>query len=124
MIYYYVYFKEENDNLRCQLEAYKNEVHILRSESHCELEIKNQEIKDLQGQLAELEVQLTQAKRAQASESVKLLAMEAKLNAKEKLGTPEKFDVNKIKDDKDCLPVVEQNEKVCYHTLCQNYIVL
>lgn len=100
--------------MRCQLEAYKNEIDILKSEMQCDIDSKAQEINQLQTQISVLETQLTQAKRAQASESVKLLAMEAKLNAKEKQNANDKctFDINKIKDDKENLSNMDQIEKV------------
>lgn len=37
--------KEENDSLRCQLEAYKNEVETVRSDLKTELQVKEQHIK-------------------------------------------------------------------------------
>lgn len=111
----YLIFQEENDNLRCQLEAYKNEIDILKSEMQCDIDSKVHDIHQFQAKIAMLETQLTQAKRAQASESVKLLAMEAKLNAKEKMKAAEKcaFDLKKIKDDKEIISKMEKIEKVC-----------
>jgi hypothetical protein len=43
-----VYFQEENDSLRCQLEAYKNEVDLVRSDLKAELEQKEKQLKMLQ----------------------------------------------------------------------------
>jgi D-mannonate dehydratase len=43
-----VYFQEENDSLRCQLEAYKNEVDLVRSDLKTELEQKEKQLKMLQ----------------------------------------------------------------------------
>merc|ERR1712071_656092 len=40
-----VNLKEENDSLRCQLEAYKNEVETVRSDLKTELQVKEQHIK-------------------------------------------------------------------------------
>jgi len=40
-----VNLKEENDSLRCQLEAYKNEVETVRSDLKTELQLKEQQIK-------------------------------------------------------------------------------
>lgn len=107
-----MFFQEENDNLRCQLEAYKNEIDILKSEMQCDIDTKAQEINQLHAQISVLETQLTQSKRAQASESVKLLAMEAKLNAKEKQNDKSTLDMSKIKDDKENLSNMDQIEKV------------
>lgn len=43
-----VYFQEENDSLRCQLEAYKNEVDLVRSDLKAELDQKEKQMKMLQ----------------------------------------------------------------------------
>jgi bacterioferritin (cytochrome b1) len=43
-----VYLQEENDSLRCQLEAYKNEVDLVRSDLKTELEQKEKQLKMLQ----------------------------------------------------------------------------
>lgn len=43
-----IYFQEENDSLRCQLEAYKNEVDLVRSDLKTELDQKEKQMKMLQ----------------------------------------------------------------------------
>ncbi|CAG7834059.1 unnamed protein product [Allacma fusca] len=43
--------KEENDSLRCQLEAFKNEVDLIKADLKTELEAKDQQLRDLQKQL-------------------------------------------------------------------------
>ncbi len=40
--------REENDTLRCQLEAYKNEVDLLKQENVNSLENKDRQLKGLQ----------------------------------------------------------------------------
>lgn len=40
--------QEENDSLRCQLEAYKNEVETVRSDLKLELQAKEQQVKILE----------------------------------------------------------------------------
>ena len=52
-INFFVYEQEENDSLRCQLEAYKNEVEIVRSDLKLELQMKEQHIKTLEKNLTE-----------------------------------------------------------------------
>nr|CAH0104474.1 unnamed protein product [Daphnia galeata] len=47
------HLKEENDSLRCQLEAYKNEVEIVRSDLKLELQVKEQHVKALEKNLTE-----------------------------------------------------------------------
>ena len=49
----YVCQQEENDSLRCQLEAYKNEVEIVRSDLKLELQVKEQHVKALETNLTE-----------------------------------------------------------------------
>lgn len=41
-------FQEENDSLRCQLEAYKNEVDLVRADLKTELNMKEQQLKMIQ----------------------------------------------------------------------------
>lgn len=42
------FFQDENDSLRCQLEAYKNEICVVRSELQCDINRKNDQIAILQ----------------------------------------------------------------------------
>lgn len=42
------HLKEENDSLRCQLEAYKNEVEIVRADLKIELQAKEQHVRTLE----------------------------------------------------------------------------
>ncbi|KAI9563842.1 hypothetical protein GHT06_011308 [Daphnia sinensis] len=62
------HLKEENDSLRCQLEAYKNEVEIVRSDLKLELQVKEQHVKNLERNLAE--ERLRSVKEKQSSSSV------------------------------------------------------
>ncbi|XP_077987331.1 ecto-NOX disulfide-thiol exchanger 2-like [Glandiceps talaboti] len=64
------HLKEENDSLRCQLEAYKNEVDILKTEYKQFSDIKETNIKALQHALQGLQQQLMAA-RAEAKQSEK-----------------------------------------------------
>ena len=50
--------QEENDSLRCQLEAYKNEVEIIRSDLKLELQAKDQHIKSLDDDVKALKEKL------------------------------------------------------------------
>ncbi|GAB6023774.1 hypothetical protein CHUAL_008527 [Chamberlinius hualienensis] len=52
--------KEENDNLHCQLEAYKNEVDVMMTEGVKEVEEKNKQILTLQQALQGVQQQLIQ----------------------------------------------------------------
>ena len=52
--------KDENDSLKCQLEAYKNELDVNKQESNAELSHKNKQISMLQQTLKGMqEVRLT-----------------------------------------------------------------
>ncbi|KAK2150274.1 hypothetical protein LSH36_414g02021 [Paralvinella palmiformis] len=55
--------KEENDSLKCQLEAYKNEVDLLKLETRNTDDTKDKQIKALQQALQGMQQQLIQAKQ-------------------------------------------------------------
>ncbi|XP_014257458.1 ecto-NOX disulfide-thiol exchanger 2 isoform X2 [Cimex lectularius] len=71
--------KEENDSLRCQLEAYKNEVDLVRSELKAELENTEAQLKVSQHTLQGMQKQLSEAKIAQSKEHAKVIQLEARL---------------------------------------------
>lgn len=48
-------FQDENDSLRCQLEAYKNEVDLVRNDLKSDLMEKDKQVKVLQLQLQTLQ---------------------------------------------------------------------
>lgn len=61
------HLKEENDSLRCQLEAYKNEVEIVRSDLKLELQVKEQHVKNLERNLAEERLRSVKEKQTSLS---------------------------------------------------------
>nr|CAD7268670.1 unnamed protein product [Timema shepardi] len=88
---------EENDSLRCQLEAYKNEVDLVRSDLKTDLDQKDKQLKMLQQTLqgmqqlanafvvlsstaedGEIE-QLMESKRRQAEDELKVRELQARL---------------------------------------------
>lgn len=71
--------KEENDSLRCQLEAYKNEVDLVRSDSMAEVAVRDQQTQLLKQTLQGMQQQLLEAKRKQAEDERALKEMETKL---------------------------------------------
>lgn len=71
--------KEENDSLRCQLEAYKNEVDLVRTELKAELEQTESQLKLAQQTLHGMQQQLVDAKTKQSIEETKVAQLEAKL---------------------------------------------
>lgn len=64
--------KEENDSLRCQLEAYKNEVEVVRADLRTELENKDKQIKMMQQTLKGMQEQLIEARRNQRIDEQKV----------------------------------------------------
>ncbi|KAL7303960.1 hypothetical protein TKK_0003618 [Trichogramma kaykai] len=72
--------KEENDSLRCQLEAYKNEVDILKSETKTDIEVKEKQIKMLQQTLKGMQEQLMQSKKQQVQDDLTIKVLTVKLS--------------------------------------------
>ncbi|KAI8772345.1 ecto-NOX disulfide-thiol exchanger 2-like [Biomphalaria glabrata] len=78
--------KEENDALKCQMEAFKNEVDMVRQEWRTDVEDKDKQIKALQNALQGMQQQLI-AHRAAASR-LELEREENKSERKEDSGKP------------------------------------
>ncbi|KAK0060993.1 ecto-NOX disulfide-thiol exchanger 2 [Biomphalaria pfeifferi] len=78
--------KEENDALKCQMEAFKNEVDMVRQEWRTDVEDKDKQIKALQNALQGMQQQLI-AHRAAASR-LELEREEKKSERKEDSGKP------------------------------------
>ncbi|XP_011689403.1 PREDICTED: ecto-NOX disulfide-thiol exchanger 2 [Wasmannia auropunctata] len=91
--------KEENDSLRCQLEAYKNEVDLLKSETKAELEGKEKQMKMLQQTLKGMQEQLMQSRKQQAQDDQKIKDLTVKLNATKKEEPRESEVITLDKDD-------------------------
>lgn len=64
--------KDENDSLRCQLEAYKNEVDLVRNDMKAEVENKDKQLKMLQHTLQGMQQQLIESRRKQSEEENKV----------------------------------------------------
>ncbi|XP_049778265.1 ecto-NOX disulfide-thiol exchanger 2 [Schistocerca cancellata] len=73
--------REENDSLRCQLEAYKNEVDLVRSDLRTELEQKDKQLKVLQQTLQGMQQQLIESRRRQNEDEVKVRELQARLKS-------------------------------------------
>lgn len=73
------HLKEENDSLRCQLEAYKNEVDLVRTDLKIELENKEKQCKILHQTLQGMQQQLIDSKRKQYEEECKVKELEKKI---------------------------------------------
>ncbi|XP_031355933.1 ecto-NOX disulfide-thiol exchanger 2 isoform X2 [Photinus pyralis] len=71
--------REENDNLRCQMEAYKNEVEVIKVDLKRELEEKDKQFKMLQHTLQGMQQQLIDAKRKQSEEECKAKDLQTKI---------------------------------------------
>ncbi|XP_059476536.1 ecto-NOX disulfide-thiol exchanger 2 isoform X2 [Neocloeon triangulifer] len=74
--------KEENDNLKCQLEAYKNEVDLIRADLKCDNEQRDAQYKLLQQTLQNTQQQLLDATRKLTDKEkiIKDLEMKSPLN--------------------------------------------
>ncbi|XP_059607391.1 ecto-NOX disulfide-thiol exchanger 2 [Phlebotomus argentipes] len=73
--------KEENDSLRCQLEVYKNEVNLVKSDLKSDTDIKDQQIKVLQETIRNMQTQLLENKSREKEKDSKIVDLEAKLKA-------------------------------------------
>ncbi|XP_046609696.1 ecto-NOX disulfide-thiol exchanger 2 isoform X1 [Neodiprion virginianus] len=91
--------KEENDSLRCQLEAYKNEVDVLKSETKTEIDSKEKQMKMLQQTLKGMQEQLVQSKKQQVQDDQKIKDLTGKLNATKKEDPAESEIITLDKDD-------------------------
>ncbi|XP_018577182.1 ecto-NOX disulfide-thiol exchanger 2 [Anoplophora glabripennis] len=76
--------KDENDSLRCQMEAYKNEVEVLKMDYKKDMEDKDKQFKMLQQTLQGMQQQLIDAKRKQSEEEAKVKELQAKLRTENK----------------------------------------
>lgn len=108
----FIHWQDENDSLKCQLEAYKNEIDIMRSEIVSEMESKTQNIHQLKSRLGVLENQLVQAKKNQVQESVKMRILKAKVRSSQADKKGE--EVKEEKADKNAVgaSTLETGEKV------------
>ncbi|KAJ8670638.1 hypothetical protein QAD02_001897 [Eretmocerus hayati] len=91
--------REENDSLRCQLEAYKNEVDLLKSETKTEVDSKDKQMKMLQQTLKSMQDQLMQSKRQLAQDNQRIRDLKFKLNAARKEDSLEDEIITLDKDD-------------------------
>lgn len=77
----FVYWQEENDSLRCQLEVYKNEVDLVKSDLKSDTDIKDQQIKVLQETIRNMQTQLLENKSREKEKESKIVDLESKLKA-------------------------------------------
>uniref|UniRef100_A0A1B0D578 Ecto-NOX disulfide-thiol exchanger 1/2 domain-containing protein n=1 Tax=Phlebotomus papatasi TaxID=29031 RepID=A0A1B0D578_PHLPP len=71
----------KNDSLRCQLEVYKNEVDLVKSDLKSDTDIKDQQIKVLQETIRNMQTQLLENKSREKEKESKIVDLEAKLKA-------------------------------------------
>ncbi|XP_063976097.1 ecto-NOX disulfide-thiol exchanger 2 [Diachasmimorpha longicaudata] len=91
--------KEEADSLRCQLEAYKNEVDLLKSETKLEMDGKDKQIKMLQQTLKGMQEQLMQSRKQHGQDDQKIRELMTKLNSTKNIGSGESEVITLDKDD-------------------------
>ncbi|XP_022248765.1 ecto-NOX disulfide-thiol exchanger 2-like [Limulus polyphemus] len=85
--------KEENDALRCQLEAYKNEVEVLKAEGKQDQDMREKQLKVIQQAMQGMQQQLlavTQQKKKDEEEILKLRKMVKKIEIAKKSDVTEK----------------------------------
>ncbi|KAK6625582.1 hypothetical protein RUM43_005881 [Polyplax serrata] len=111
--------KDENESLRCQLEAYKNEVDLVRGDMKNDLESKEKQLKMLQQTVQNLQKQLLDSKRRHAEDDVKLRGLQARIKScalkKQENGDKDESFIEIIEKDEE-FTVKEENEA----PICEN----
>nr|CAH7769268.1 unnamed protein product [Callosobruchus chinensis] len=101
--------KDENDNLRCQLEAYKNEVEVLKVDYKKDMDDKDKQFKVLQQTLQGMQQQLLEAKKRQSEEEARVRDLQAKLSGER---PPRKYD-RRILSDKEIINLDDSENEQC-----------
>lgn len=82
------YLKEENDSLRCQMEAYKNEVDLIKADLKAEVAMRDDQIEALKKTLQGMQQTLSENAIRKRQDDAKLAELRAKLKkAREQAGT-------------------------------------
>ncbi|XP_022904307.2 ecto-NOX disulfide-thiol exchanger 2 isoform X1 [Onthophagus taurus] len=76
--------REENNNLRMQVEAYKNEVEVVKMDLKKDIDEKDKQFKMLQQTLQGMQQQLIEAKRKQIEEETKVKELQLKISKEKK----------------------------------------
>lgn len=71
--------KEENDSLRCQLEAFKNEMTLVKSDIKSDTDFRDKQIKVLQETIRNMQTQLLENKSREKKDASKIDDLEQKL---------------------------------------------
>ncbi|XP_055853725.1 ecto-NOX disulfide-thiol exchanger 2 [Episyrphus balteatus] len=71
--------KEENDSLRCQLEAFKNEMTLVKSDIKSDTDFRDKQIKVLQETIRNMQTQLLENKSREKKDANKIDDLEQKL---------------------------------------------
>ncbi|CAH0386848.1 unnamed protein product [Bemisia tabaci] len=75
--------KEENDSLRCQLEAYKNEIDLIRVDHQQEFQNKEKELRIAQQTLKAMQQQLLESKLELMQRETKVKELEVRLSSQD-----------------------------------------
>lgn len=73
--------QEENDSLKCQLQVYKNEVDLVKSDLKNDADLKEQQIKVLQETIRNMQTQLLENKAKEKDSGQKIKELEEKLKS-------------------------------------------
>ncbi|XP_044003931.1 ecto-NOX disulfide-thiol exchanger 2 isoform X2 [Aphidius gifuensis] len=91
--------EEDADSLKCQLEAYKNEVDLLKSETKAEVDAREKQIKVLQQTIKGMQEQLMASRKQQAQDDQKIKDLIFKLNGKSATDIDDNEVITLDKDD-------------------------
>ncbi|CAG9827775.1 unnamed protein product [Diabrotica balteata] len=96
-------YREENDSLKCQIEAYKNEVEVIKSDHKKTMEEKDKQFKMLQQTLQGMQQQLIDAKKKQSEEEARVKELQLKL----------KVEKGRQLNDKDVVVIDSSDNEQC-----------
>lgn len=92
-------FEDDTDSLKCQLEAYKNEVDLLKSETKVEIDARDKQIKVLQQTFKGMQEQLMASKKQLTQYDQKIKDLMFKLSCKQATNAENNEVITLDKDD-------------------------
>lgn len=80
-LFIFVEFQEENDSLKCQLQVYKNEVDLVKSDLKSDTDLKEQQIQVLQETIRNMQTHLLETKSKERDSGARIKDLEEKLKS-------------------------------------------
>lgn len=80
-LFIFVEFQEENDSLKCQLQVYKNEVDLVKSDLKSDTDLKEQQIQVLQETIRNMQTHLLETKSKERDSGTRIKDLEEKLKS-------------------------------------------